>query len=110
MPRSLFGFPLMFLFVLAIDAQYTTGQLEGVGMDPKTATVADAKINLTSLDTNAARTFTTKADGFYSFAAVPPGKYRLSIEKDGFRAASADVTVYTSQTTTQNFGLELGAQ
>ncbi len=56
----------------------------------------------------AKRTFPTTADGLYSFTAVPPGKYRLHVSAAGFTSPSADITVYTSQTTTQNFTLQIG--
>lgn len=108
MSQRLSGALLLLLTALSVRAQYTTGLVQGSVFDPSSAPIRDASVQLSSLQTALDRTFTTTADGLYSFAAVPPGKYRLRVTAAGFENPSADITVYTSQTTTQNFTLQLG--
>lgn len=101
--------PLLFLAASAA-AQYTTGRVEGTVQDANSAAISTASVKLTSLDTNQARTFITGADGVYLFPAVPPGRYRLDVSKEGFAGASAELSVSTSLTSTQNFTLAIGTQ
>ncbi|MBY0375941.1 MAG: carboxypeptidase-like regulatory domain-containing protein, partial [Bryobacteraceae bacterium] len=101
--------PLLFLAASAA-AQYTTGRVEGTVQDANSAAISTASVKLTSLDTNQARTFITGADGVYLFPAVPPGRYRLDVSKEGFAGASAELSVSTSFTSTQNFTLAIGTQ
>ena len=75
---------------------------------PSGALVKDASVELKSLETGGGRTFPTTANGLYSFTAVPPGRYRLRVTATGFASASADIAISTSQTTTQNFTLQIG--
>jgi hypothetical protein len=95
---------------LVAHCQYTTGQIEGSVLDPTSATVEGCAITLTSVDTQISRYVITPAAGVYVFSAVPPGRYRLTAAKPGFRTAAAEVAVYTSQVTTQNFSLQVGEQ
>ncbi len=67
-------------------------------------------LTLTSLDTQVSRSVTTAAAGVYLFSAVAPGRYRLTATKPGFRTIAADLAVYASQSTTQNFSLQVGEQ
>lgn len=91
-----------------LSAQFTVGRVEGTILDPSGSAVAGAKARLTSDTTNVLREFETTADGLYFFAAVPPGRYVLRVEKGGFATATATIAVNTSQTTSQNFTLAVG--
>ncbi|HYO84477.1 MAG TPA: TonB-dependent receptor [Bryobacteraceae bacterium] len=94
------------LTVLFASAQYTTGRIEGTVLDASSAAVEGTEVRLQSAGTAIERTFRTGADGGYSFAAVPPGRYRISIEKVGFAPVAVDVEVSISQTVTQPFVLQ----
>src|SRR5262249_22944973 len=48
------------------------------------ATVADARIKVRSLETNAAAEKQTDFDGRFRFVALPVGSYELTVEKIGF--------------------------
>ena len=95
---------------LVAYCQYTTGRIEGSVLDPSSATVEGCVLTLTSLDTQVSRSVTTAAAGVYLFSAVAPGRYRLTATKPGFRTIAADLAVYASQSTTQNFSLQVGEQ
>ncbi|MCU0246915.1 MAG: carboxypeptidase regulatory-like domain-containing protein, partial [Bryobacter sp.] len=91
-------------------AQYVTGRIEGTAIDASGAPVPDCKASLTSEQTNVIRTYTTGVNGLFSFPALPPGAYKLSLEKTGFQTATAALTVISSQTTLQNLTLQVGEQ
>jgi hypothetical protein len=94
----------------AAFAQYTTGNVQGTVFDPGGATVKDVTVTLRSRDTNVTRAFTTRADGVYLFAAVPPGYYDLTAEAKGFAKATATVIATSSGTVTENLTLTLAGQ
>ncbi len=95
---------------LPAAAQYTTGRVEGTVLDTTGAPVVRAEVRLLHVQTNVAREYTTDASGLFSFAAVVPGAYELTVQKVGFANAAAALTVYSSQTTTQNVTLQVGEQ
>jgi len=89
-------------------AQYTTGLVAGSVLDPSAAPIKDAIVDLRSMETGAERQFPTNSDGSFSFTAVPPGRYRLQVNATGFTSPSTEIVVNISQTTTQNFTLQIG--
>ena len=80
---------LAFLFVVSFSpilrAQSTNASLSGRITDPSHAAIADAKIAAIRMDTNVRYDTATNASGEYYLANLPPGPYRLEIEKPGFK-------------------------
>ncbi|MGH9579454.1 MAG: carboxypeptidase regulatory-like domain-containing protein, partial [Terriglobales bacterium] len=60
-------------------AQVNTADLSGTVYDPSGGTVKGAKVTVTSLSTGASREATTDDSGRYSFALLPPGRYKLTV-------------------------------
>ena len=86
-----------------------TGVVAGTITDPSGAVVNGATLTLTDVSTGTPRTAATNAVGRYIFVNVPPGKYDLTINKQGFsttKAPSLDVQV--GQTTTFDTALQIG--
>jgi hypothetical protein len=73
------------LFTLGVNAQSTNGSLTGRITDHSQAIIIGAKITAISADTNIRYETTTKGSGEYSLANLPPGLYRIEIEKSGFK-------------------------
>ena len=67
------------------SAQQSIGTILGVVKDTSGGTVPQAKVTVTSTETNESRTTTTRDDGSYRFPALRPGHYTVKIEKDGFQ-------------------------
>lgn len=99
---------LLFAVQAQLSAQFTVGRVDGTILDPSGSAVVGARVQITSDSTNIVRKFETTADGLYFFAAIPPGRYDLRVEREGFAAATAAIAVNTSQTTSQNFSLAVG--
>src|SRR5262249_56067969 len=80
---------LTVLFLLSVStvlrAQSTNGALTGRVTDSSKAVIVDARVAATNADTNVRHEATTSASGEYYLPNLPPGRYRLEVEKDGFK-------------------------
>jgi hypothetical protein len=102
---------LAFLLVLTVvaPAQTFTGSISGTVTDPAGGLVPGATVNLTNLDTNDSRRQLTNDSGVYTFTAVPPGRYRLTLEHPGFkRMVQEPIEVRVQQFETLDLALEVG--
>ena len=95
------------LGVLPLAAQ--TSSITGVVSDARGATVPGAIVKIQNEDTTAVRTSMSNDRGEYEIVQVPPGKYKVSIEKQGFRVQNSDVLLQTNTPTILNVALEVGA-
>ncbi len=75
-------------FAGTLQAQVTAA-LGGTVADPAGALVPDAELVLVNDDTGARRETRSDAQGRYTFAQLPPGRYRLTARRAGF----ADLTI-----------------
>src|SRR5713101_4384583 len=66
------------------QAQITAGTVQGDVLDEKGGSVPGAAVEAKNLDTNFVRTDTTNADGHFAFLNLAPGRYTLTISKQGF--------------------------
>ena len=60
--------------------------VSGEVLDPSQAAVPGAKVTLRAQGKRPHQAVTTDPDGRFAFPALPPGHYRLLIEKEGFKA------------------------
>jgi hypothetical protein len=90
------------LSIVAMPARAQSGMavLNGKIVDQQKATLPGATVTLSNAATGLNRTTMTSADGTYAFPAVPPGRYKLTIELTGFRTATVDPIQLTVDTTT----------
>ena len=65
-------------------SQSTTGDILGIVQDPSGAVVADAKIQVKNLDTNATKGTVTSNEGAFRVSLLPAGRYAVAVEKPGF--------------------------
>jgi hypothetical protein len=66
-------------------AQSTTGVLKGEVVDQADTPLTGVKLNLSSDSLQGSREGATTEDGRFRFMALPPGTYRLDVEKEGFK-------------------------
>ena len=69
-------------------AQTGRSTVRGTVRDQQGNVVAGASVTLANAERNFVRTQTTNEEGGYTFAAVPPGAYRVEVESRGFKKAS----------------------
>jgi len=65
--------------------QVTSGTISGSVKDPSGAVVANATVVATEADKGVTRTITTSATGDFVFANLPPGRYTITAESQGFK-------------------------
>ena len=70
--------------VLWAQTRITGGDIQGTVVDPGGSPAGGASVTATNLDTNLTRVTDTDAGGRYLFAALPPGRYRLTVTLLGF--------------------------
>jgi hypothetical protein len=87
----------------------TRAVINGTVMDPSGATVADAKVQLTSPATGLRREVVTRSNGIYEFPSLPAGTYSISVSKPGFeRYSLTNVDLLVGQIRTLDVKLGLG--
>jgi hypothetical protein len=76
---------LFLLFALGTaNAQFKAG-LQGTVTDSGGGLVPEAKITLTNTETGKTQETTTSAEGFYRLSGLAPAKYKLTVEKAGYK-------------------------
>src|ERR1019366_2661621 len=108
--RCFLRMPLLWSgLVFPLLANDPTGTITGTVTDASGGVVPKARVTVTSVATNAAREAATNDDGDFTVALLPPGHYRVAVEKDGFRrAVLADVGLDVDQTARVDFTLQVG--
>ena len=68
-----------------LRAQSTNASVTDRAIDPSKAVIADAKVAAINVGTNVHYEGATNASGEYYLTNLPPGSYRVEIEKTGFQ-------------------------
>src|SRR6266567_6044736 len=74
-------------------AQTTTGSITIQTMDATKALLPGTHLALTDNETGVAREGTTLSSGTFTFVALPPASYHLSVEHSGFSSVNYDSIV-----------------
>src|SRR5713226_5703521 len=110
--RSFFlGFVTVLLaFASSAWAQKTSGTIAGTVTDDSGALVADAKVTVTSVQTEATRTSQTNSAGLFSFPDLNPGVYNVAVTKQGFKKVEAkNIELHVSDIANVTVKLPVGA-
>ena len=83
MPRYLMLFALL---GFALPAQVTTADIVGTAVDGSGAVIPNANVKLVNLATNIQRAAATAETGEFVFNLLPPGRYSVRVEKQGFKS------------------------
>jgi hypothetical protein len=112
---AVFALALIFFagFVLMsgspVRAQSTYGTVSGSVVDSSGAAIAAAQVTLTNLGTSEKRIQSVGSDGLYEFVNLFPGRYRVDVEKAGFKRIShTDVVVELQQTSRIDLVMQVG--
>src|ERR1700737_4788210 len=96
-------------FGARVSAQKTFGNISGVVTDASGGALEGAQVTLTNQETDAKLTQTTGSDGLYQFSNLLPGRYRIDVEKPGFKhTTQPDVVVQVQQTSSINLTMQVG--
>jgi hypothetical protein len=85
----------MFALVPALDvwAQTATATLAGTILDDSGAVIPDVALTLVNVDTAVERRTTTNRDGSFTFPFLPPGRYTVMAQRDGFAPSQLNEVV-----------------
>jgi Carboxypeptidase regulatory-like domain len=94
-----------------LNAQSTTsGGLTGVITDPSGAVVPDADVEIKDDSKGTIQSTKTDPEGVYRFYFVTPGRYTLTVIRDGFRKESRITNVLLGPPVTVNVTLDLATE
>ena len=87
----------------------STGTINGNVTDATGGLVPAATVTATLVDQQVRRSVATGADGYYSFSALPPGRYSIAAEKTGFqRSEQTDIVLTLNQNLRLDIALQVG--
>src|SRR5262249_9908918 len=90
-------------------AQGSLGGLTGVISHPTRAAPPDARVRSANADTAVVVAIQAASDGAYLASGLPPGTYRITVTKTGFKTIpEGPVTVSTATVSTVNISLPVG--
>src|SRR5258708_33409924 len=102
MIRTLF---VLALFAVSGFAQTVTGTLEGLVTDPAGAAVPTAQIRIKDINTGAARSTASNAEGRFQIPYLPISTYDVTVEAAGFQRHTSRATIELNRTTVIDAGL-----
>ncbi|MFN0084855.1 MAG: carboxypeptidase regulatory-like domain-containing protein [Blastocatellia bacterium] len=105
---------LLLLAILAMgtraQTQITTGVIQGTVADQSGAFVPGAAIEAKNLETNVTRTTSTDADGRFTLLQLQPGRYVLTLTKQGYaKLVQENLTLTVGQAITLNLSVKISA-
>jgi len=97
-------------FAVAALAQVDTGTVSGTVADQTGAVIPGARVIVKNLNTNAQVALETNGSGLYTAPALRPGRYEVTVTKDGFKAQKSQPFDLRLQDRAEiNFQLPVGA-
>jgi hypothetical protein len=93
-----------------LRAQSTNASVTGYITDPTKAVIAGAKVIVINVGTNIRYEATTNNAGSYDVTNLPPGPYRIEVEKPGFKTVvKSDLVLHVQNTAAVNFEMAIGS-
>jgi carboxypeptidase family protein/TonB-dependent receptor-like protein len=90
--------------------QSSNASLTGLVTDPFKAAIVGAKITVINESTNVRYEGTTNSSGSYYVTNLPPGSYRIEVERTGFKTVlKPGVVLHVQDTIELNFEMALGS-
>jgi Carboxypeptidase regulatory-like domain/TonB-dependent Receptor Plug Domain len=105
---------LVFLLPLVashrLTAQSTNASVSGEITDQQNRVIPETEVEIKNVDTGVTQTTKTNGGGFYSFPALSPGNYLMSVRKQRFQTVSVTgITLHVQDNLSRNFVLQIGS-
>ncbi|MGB8011779.1 MAG: TonB-dependent receptor [Terriglobales bacterium] len=93
-----------------VPAQTSTATITGQVTDPSRAVIAQASVAAINTNTSGRYEGVTNSTGSYLIPSLPPGDYRLQVEKTGFKSiVKSGIVLHVQDTVKLNFEMTLGS-
>src|SRR5437773_12253812 len=87
-----------------------TAKLTGRVTDPSGGVIPGVKVEATNVETNVTFPSETNAEGLYNIPNLPPGTYRVIVQKFAFQSiVKPDVELHVQDVIALNFSMEVGS-
>jgi len=101
------------LLLLTLGSVFTcwsqTAQITGRITDSTDRVVPDASVDLANVDTGIEKTAASNDQGYYTLPLLNPGRYRMTVRKDGFQTINRpEFALETGQVARMDFALQVG--
>ena len=104
------AFAILHLLSVFTLAQLPTATINGRIADPKGLSIAGAKIEVINVDTGVVYPGQTGEAGFYSIGDLPPGTYRVTVQKEGFaRIVKPGIQLHVQDMVGLDFSMQIGS-
>lgn len=97
-----------FLITSSIALFAQSSSLQGTVSDAQGGAIPDAVVSIVNQETALSRRGVSTASGAYSFSQVPPGNYRVEVQKPGFKTVVDQVRLQINTPATLALKLEVG--
>jgi len=88
----------------------STATLTGRVADSNGAAIVGAKVDANNIDTNLTFSTVTNDEGLFVIPNLPPGRYRIFVQKDGFQGiVKPDVTLHVQDIISLSFSMQPGS-
>jgi hypothetical protein len=101
---------IILILCSATFAQVETATISGVITDQSGGIVVGAEVRVTNSDTNITSTGISNQSGVYLVTSLKPGRYRITVAKDGFKGIDlTDLILNVQDSVNRNFTLQVGS-
>src|SRR6266849_3774318 len=100
---------LMFTVQATMAQSLISGDISGTVTDPSGAGIPGATVVATNRDTGVAQTTSTSQQGFYHFAFLRPGSYKVEVRASGFQVSDRIAQVVVGQVANVDMQLALAS-
>ncbi|MEP7364158.1 MAG: carboxypeptidase-like regulatory domain-containing protein, partial [Acidobacteriota bacterium] len=97
------------VFVFTAWGQIGTGTITGRIIDGTGAVVPGAAVTVVAEATNFTFKTTSNTDGLYRVLSLSPGKYRVTMEAQGFKKTTQEIELRTGDTLAVDAALQVGS-
>jgi hypothetical protein len=103
------GIFLALLCACTAIAQTQFGTITGRVVDNSSALVSGATVTLTNVEQQTTREAKSGPEGNYTFASIAPGKYKITVQKEGFVRVEKSIVVNVADRLTADIELKVGS-
>jgi hypothetical protein len=100
-------FMLIFIPLTIASSQTQVGTINGTVKDPNGAVVAGAQVTVRNETTGETRNATTDGQGRFKVEGLAPGRYAVSVTRNGFKTAERNIAIEGGRTEAIEIKLEI---